>query len=178
MGELVRHALADHVHVVGEAGGDWSSHPGAISLSSDGYTVAIGARRNDGNGGAGHARIYQYDDTQSPPWVQLGQDLDGDFSGDSFGGSVSLSGDGRVVAIGGSGHDGQFGHTKIYQYDETRSGNAVTDKSNNPKIGGDVKWAISPNAVLDLTINTDFAQADVDRAVNNLERFNIFFQSC
>ena len=63
----------------------------------------------------------------------------------------------------------------LYQYDENRAGDLLVDKLNNPKIGGDVKWAISPNAVLDLTINTDFAQADVDRAVNNLERFNIFF---
>ncbi|MEO1033911.1 MAG: DUF5916 domain-containing protein, partial [Bacteroidota bacterium] len=63
----------------------------------------------------------------------------------------------------------------LYQYDENKSGEVLTDKLNEPKIGGDVKWAINPNAVLDLTINTDFAQADVDRAVNNLERFNIFF---
>ncbi len=63
----------------------------------------------------------------------------------------------------------------LYQYDENKAGNTLTDKLSDPKIGGDVKWAINPNAVLDLTINTDFAQADVDRAVNNLERFNIFF---
>ncbi len=63
----------------------------------------------------------------------------------------------------------------LYQYDENYSGDELTEKINNPKVGGDVKWAINPNAVLDLTINTDFAQADVDRAVNNLERFNIFF---
>lgn len=63
----------------------------------------------------------------------------------------------------------------LYQYDENKEGSVLVDKLNNPKIGGDVKWAISPNAVLDLTINTDFAQADVDQAVNNLERFNIFF---
>jgi len=63
----------------------------------------------------------------------------------------------------------------LYQYDENKEGDVLVDKLNNPKIGGDVKWAINPNAVLDLTINTDFAQADVDRAVNNLERFNIFF---
>ncbi|MCK0159998.1 DUF5916 domain-containing protein [Allomuricauda sp. F6463D] len=63
----------------------------------------------------------------------------------------------------------------LYQYEESKSGNVLTEKSSEPKIGGDVKWAISPNTVLDLTINTDFAQADVDRAVNNLERFNIFF---
>lgn len=63
----------------------------------------------------------------------------------------------------------------LFQYDENKTGDIVTDKINEPKVGGDVKWAINPNAVLDLTINTDFAQADVDRAVNNLERFNIFF---
>jgi len=43
------------------------------------------------------------------------------------------------------------------------------------KIGGEAKWAINPHAVLDFTANTDFAQADVDRAVNNLSRFNVFF---
>ena len=63
----------------------------------------------------------------------------------------------------------------LYQYDENKTGNSLTNKNNNVKIGGDAKWVISPNAVLDLTINTDFAQADVDRAVVNLERFNIFF---
>ncbi|UII76687.1 carbohydrate binding family 9 domain-containing protein [Flagellimonas sp. HMM57] len=63
----------------------------------------------------------------------------------------------------------------LYQYDENKEGDVLVDKLNEPKVGGDVKWAINPNAVLDLTINTDFAQADVDRAVNNLERFNIFF---
>ena len=43
------------------------------------------------------------------------------------------------------------------------------------RMGGDVKWAITPRTVLDMTVRTDFAQADVDRAVNNLERFNVFF---
>lgn len=62
----------------------------------------------------------------------------------------------------------------LYQYDRTSEG-GVESTQHRPKAGGDFKWAITPKAVLDLTINTDFAQADVDRAVNNLERFNIFF---
>ncbi|MDX2305984.1 MAG: carbohydrate binding family 9 domain-containing protein [Microscillaceae bacterium] len=45
----------------------------------------------------------------------------------------------------------------------------------NFKFGADIKWAINPNAVLDLTANTDFAQADVDRQVNNVTRFSVFF---
>ncbi|MEM8889346.1 MAG: DUF5916 domain-containing protein, partial [Bacteroidota bacterium] len=43
------------------------------------------------------------------------------------------------------------------------------------KVGGELKWAITPKDVLDLTINTDFAQADVDRQVNNTSRFSVFF---
>jgi Domain of unknown function (DUF5916)/Carbohydrate family 9 binding domain-like len=43
------------------------------------------------------------------------------------------------------------------------------------KIGGEIKWAINSNAVLDLTFNTDFAQADADRQVNNVSRFSVFF---
>ena len=63
----------------------------------------------------------------------------------------------------------------LYQYGENKDGDVIIDLQNDPKVGADVKWAIDPNNVLDLTINTDFAQAEVDRAVNNLERFNIFF---
>lgn len=43
------------------------------------------------------------------------------------------------------------------------------------KTGGDVKWALKTNQVLDLTVNTDFAQADVDQQVNNLQRFSVSF---
>ena len=45
----------------------------------------------------------------------------------------------------------------------------------NYKLGGELKWAINPNAILDLTANTDFAQADADRQVNNVSRFSVFF---
>ena len=62
----------------------------------------------------------------------------------------------------------------LFQYDDVQSSNGdFTDSK--LKVGGDMKWAIDPRTVLDVTVNTDFAQADVDRAVNNLERFNIFF---
>jgi Domain of unknown function (DUF5916)/Carbohydrate family 9 binding domain-like len=46
---------------------------------------------------------------------------------------------------------------------------------NSLKLGGEVKWAVNPNTVLDLTVNTDFAQADADRQVNNATRFSVFF---
>jgi hypothetical protein len=42
-------------------------------------------------------------------------------------------------------------------------------------IGGDVKWRPTRRTVVDLTVNTDFAQADVDRQVVNLSRFSVLF---
>jgi hypothetical protein len=48
-------------------------------------------------------------------------------------------------------------------------------KEQSAKIGGEMKWAINPNTVFDLTLNTDFAQADVDRQINNITRFSILF---
>lgn len=49
------------------------------------------------------------------------------------------------------------------------------NRDNSVKLGGEVKWAVNPNTVLDLTLNTDFAQADADRQVNNVTRFSVFF---
>lgn len=48
-------------------------------------------------------------------------------------------------------------------------------ENSSAKIGGEIKWAINSNTVLDLTFNTDFAQADADRQVNNVSRFSLFF---
>jgi hypothetical protein len=102
----------------GEAPGDRSGY--SVSLSSDGTIVAIGAYLNDGNGfSSGHVRIYQYDGSS---WKQLGNDIDGEASGDSSGYSVSLSSNGKIIAIGGIYNDGNntdSGHVRIYQYDGT-----------------------------------------------------------
>ena len=56
-----------------------------------------------------------------PPsmWSQLGEDIDGEAESDYSGGSVSLSSDGTVVAIGAYGNDGNgaySGHVRLYQW--------------------------------------------------------------
>jgi hypothetical protein len=63
----------------------------------------------------------------------------------------------------------------LYQFDKTTNASNQTTSKSSIKAGGEIKWAVNPHAVLDFTFNTDFAQADVDRAVNNLTRFNVFF---
>ena len=42
-------------------------------------------------------------------------------------------------------------------------------------IGGDMKYAITPNLTADLTLNTDFAQVEIDEQQINLTRFSLFF---
>lgn len=64
----------------------------------------------------------------------------------------------------------------LSSYDQYKNfDNTYPPNETNVKVGGDLKWAINPNAVLDLTANTDFAQADADRQVNNVTRFSVFF---
>ncbi|MBX7186838.1 MAG: carbohydrate binding family 9 domain-containing protein [Vicinamibacteria bacterium] len=41
--------------------------------------------------------------------------------------------------------------------------------------GGDLKYSITPSLTLDLTVNTDFAQVEVDEQQVNLDRFSLFF---
>jgi hypothetical protein len=47
--------------------------------------------------------------------------------------------------------------------------------STRPALGGELKWALQTNTVADITVNTDFAQADVDKQVVNLTRSSVFF---
>jgi hypothetical protein len=47
------------------------------------------------------------------------------------------------------------------------------DNSVKPKVGGDIKWQISPNLTGDATINPDFATVEADREQINLTRYEI-----
>jgi len=70
----------------------------SVSISSDGYTVVIGAPDDKGPGSSPKVRIFHWGGSS---WVQVGADIDSYLS--SFGESVSLSKDGNRVAIGSSG---------------------------------------------------------------------------
>ena len=100
----------------GEAVDDFSGW--SVSLSSDGSTIAIGARFNDGNGAhTGHVRVYK---NVNDTWRQVGSDIDGESEGDQSGISVTLSSDGSIVAIGAVNNDGnnvitRSGHVRVYK---------------------------------------------------------------
>ena len=101
----------------GEAEDDKSSW--SVSLSSNGKTVAIGAPYNDGAApDAGHVRVFSFD-TINNQWTQLGDDIDGEAKDDLSGYSVSLSSDGKTVAIGAPYNDAagtDAGHVRVYSF--------------------------------------------------------------
>ncbi len=63
----------------------------------------------------------------------------------------------------------------LYQYSNTTGADGAKTSEHDFKVGGEIKWAVNTHSVFDITFNTDFAQVEVDRAVNNLTRFNVFF---
>ncbi len=124
----------------GEAAWDYSGD--AVSLSSDGSTVAIGAGNNGGNGnGSGHVRVYQ---NNNGTWTQIGSDIDGEAAGDYFGTSVSLNSDGSIVAIGASGNSGNgenSGHVRVFQNNNgtwTQIGSDIDGEAANDFSGSSV----------------------------------------
>lgn len=100
----------------------------AVSLSDSGNVLAIGAPFNDGMGrDAGHVRVYRLDGAD---WIQLGQDIDGEASGDGSGWSVSLRGDGSTVAIGAPFNGAtNSGHTRVYWLQAVTMGTIIDSQS-------------------------------------------------
>ena len=52
-------------------------------------------------------------------------------------------------------------------------GGSLVSSDTNQEVGVDLKYSITPSLTLDATINTDFAQVEVDEQVVNLDRFSI-----
>ena len=91
--------------VDGEFADDYSGT--SVAISEDSNIIIIGSPYNDyenipSPGNIGHARVYQYNGSA---WVQVGVDLHGYASEDFYGSSVSISGDGDVIAVGAPGND-------------------------------------------------------------------------
>ncbi len=89
----------------------------AVSINSDGTRVAVASPYNDNSGtDAGHVRVYE---NTNGSWVQLGNDIEGEFAEDVSGRSVSLCPDGSTVAIGAIFNDAngdKAGHVRVYNY--------------------------------------------------------------
>ena len=111
--------------ISGEAAQDESGHKNAISLSSNGNIIAIGARFNDGVNGtiSGHSRVYQ---NISSTWTQIGTDIDGEAMDDQSGYSVDLSPNGATLVIGAPFNNNTTGggHARVFDLSNSLSSNS------------------------------------------------------
>ncbi len=105
--------IGDDINGIGEE--DRSGY--SVSLNNDGTIVAIGAPLNDGGGSAsGHVRVFE---NMAGTWTQIGSDIEGESNIDFSGWSVTMNGDGTIVAIGALQNDDagdNAGHVRVYEY--------------------------------------------------------------
>jgi Secretion system C-terminal sorting domain/SprB repeat/Ig-like domain CHU_C associated len=138
------------IDIDGEAIDDQSGN--STSLSSDGNTLAIGARLNDETGlNAGHVRVYEW---IGSVWIQKGLDLDAETPGDQFGFAISLSSDGNTIAIGGPGNGGggsNSGHVRIFEWIGSawvQKGQDIDGEASSNVFGGAVSLSSDGNTVI------------------------------
>ena len=63
-----------------------------------------------------------------------------------------------------------------YALGEARRGREAGNGTRSDENAGlDLKYGLTPSLTLDATLNTDFAQVEVDEQQINLDRFNLFF---
>ena len=127
-----------HVKVYrsGEDGGNWTqrgqtiygnatgdSFGWSVDIAADGSTILLGSPRyNDYTDRPGYARVYSLNNDEEAganTWKQIGLDIVGEAIGDQFGLSVSISGDGKTLAVGADTNDANHGensgHVRIYR---------------------------------------------------------------
>ena len=115
-----------HVRVYKYSGSSWSQLGGdidgsgistrsgrSVSLSSDGTILAVGEPFYNSNKGL--VKIYQYSDSANS-WTQKGFTINGEFTNDYFGWSVSLSSNGNILAIGAWQNTSSPGYVRVYYY--------------------------------------------------------------
>lgn len=92
----------------------------SVDISEDGNRIVIGAYTSDGQvlnrHDAGEFCIMEYNGST---WNMVGQQVIGTADGDQFGDSVSISGDGSIVAISSPGSDDasiNSGKVIVYKY--------------------------------------------------------------
>jgi len=62
-----------------------------------------------------------------------------------------------------------------YVAGDAQRGGTISGTETNTEVGFDLKYSITPSLTLDATVNTDFAQVEVDEQQVNLDRFSLFF---
>lgn len=126
----------------GEAAGDMFGY--SVKISSFEPIVAIGSLNNNLNSiSSGQVRVFEFNGSD---WLQVNNDINGETSGDCFGGSISLNSDGTIVAIGAAFNDGigiNAGHVRVFHNCKTTSNINITTCNNYTSPSGNYLWTSS-----------------------------------
>lgn len=166
-------------NLMGEYSYDFSGY--SIDLSSDGNTVAIGAPSNDSMiVDTGHVRVYSFDTSKkskvdATPWKQIGKDIDGAFEEDRFGYYISLSSNGRTIAISAPYHnEADHGLIQVYYFETTsdswvKMGKAIHGDANNSDVLIGASLSLSSDG---RTLAVGSPKNNVDRGQVQVYRYN------
>ncbi len=112
--------------IYGDATDDYFGY--SADITADGMTIICGSPGSYGNDDwAGYVRVFSLVDGNEDlgtetSWEQIGRDIIGEANGDQFGYSVSISEDGKTIAVGtyyNNGDNGvNSGHIRIYRLEE------------------------------------------------------------
>ncbi|MCK5825157.1 MAG: hypothetical protein KAG96_07100, partial [Ichthyobacteriaceae bacterium] len=134
--------------IIGEAASDLSGY--SVSISADGNIIAVGAPWNDGKSFGGHIRIFEH---VSGVWAQLGSDING-ASWDISGGNVSISADGKTVALSAStcddGDKDRVGYVKIFNFNNNRwnqKGSTLRGENEFDQFGNSISLSNNGNSL-------------------------------
>ncbi len=107
-------------------------------------------------------------------WPRIGLEF-----GNSFTALAAVSQYGTLRGLRGirRGHNVEIKPYVITGAQQVRPDRALpeTDASFTRDLGVDVKYGLTSNLTLDLTVNTDFAQVEADNVQLDLDRFSLFF---
>jgi hypothetical protein len=112
--------------IYGNATDDYFKY--SADITADGMTIICGSPGSYGNDDqAGYVRVFSLVDGNDDLgmetfWEQISQDIIREANGDQFGYSVSISEDGKTIAVGAYYNDGDngvnSGHVRIYRLKE------------------------------------------------------------
>ena len=86
----------------------------SVEISADGMTIICGSPGDFGyDDPPGYVRVFSIEGNDihgtETFWKQIGQDIIGEANGDQFGWFVSISKDGKTIAVGAKTNDGNTG---------------------------------------------------------------------
>ena len=118
-----------------------------LSISDDGNIIAIGTPYVD----SGYVSVFE---NIGDVWTQIGENINGETSGDKSGTSISLSADGSILAIGAPENDDlnnfRIGHVRIYRNvggNWIQVGEDIDGESPEDRFGSSVSLSSNGNIV-------------------------------